>query len=88
MKQLYWSSDKATGNSISFEAELRVDHIGIHAAPGATFSINGNGQFVIGGTGIFEINLENKGSYIYSINCIDANSHFVLIDYSGKGVTL
>jgi hypothetical protein len=88
MKQLYWSPDIATGNSINFEAGLRVDHIGIHAAPGATFSINGNGEFVIGGTGIFEINLENKESYIYSIKCIDANKHFVLIDYSGKGVTL
>jgi hypothetical protein len=88
MRQLYWSPTEAKEKTIDFEAGLRVDHIGIHAAPGATFSINGNGEFVIGGTGIFEINLENKGSYIYSIKCINPNNHFVLIDYSGKGVTL
>lgn len=87
MRQIY-KNQSNTAWTETFDANLRVDHIGIHAAPGAQFSINGNGVFVIGGTGIFEINLEGKGSYIYSITCLYDNDHFVLIDYSGKGVAL
>lgn len=87
MRQIYKDQSK-TAWTETFDADLRVDHIGIHAAPGALFSINGNGTFVIGSTGIFEINLEGKGSYIYSVECLSDNDHFVLIDYSGKGVTL
>lgn len=87
MKQIVWSSE-TTEKSMEFDTSLRVDHIGIHAAPGAKFRINGSGEFVIGGTGIFEINLKDKGSYIYSVECLEDKGHFVLIDYSGKGVVL
>ena len=69
MRQIYKDANQTKWeitelNDINLE-DLRIDHIGIHAAPGAKFQINGNGTFLIGGTGIFEINLEGKGSYIH-----------------------
>lgn len=92
MKQIYKPKNESSWEILELDGvkleDLRVDHIGIHAAPGAQFKINGNGNFFIGGTGIFEINLEGKNTYIHSIKCIRNNNHFVLIDISGKGVTL
>ncbi len=84
MRQTFLSQ----GETLIFEDPWKIDHIGIHAAPNSKFQINGDGEFYVGGTGIFEINLEGKNSYIKSIKCLDSQKHFVLIDYSGKGVTL
>lgn len=69
-----------------FTNEDKIDHIGIHAAPGSKFQINENGTFLISGTGVFEINLEGKGSYIYSIECLENLGSKIIIDCSGKGV--
>ena len=92
MRQIYKNANQTNWEITKLDdidlEDLRIDHIGIHAAPGAKFQINDNGTFLIGGTGIFEINLEGKGSYIHQIACLDNNNHFVLIDISGKGVRI
>lgn len=44
-----------------------VVHLGIQGAPQTICTINSQGKINIGPTGIFELDLENKGSYITSV---------------------
>jgi hypothetical protein len=87
LKQYIKSADDKSWE-IEFSESWKVDHIGIHAAPGSTFKINGTGGICVNGTGIVEINLEGMNKYVYLLSCSENMDHPVLIDISGKGVEI
>lgn len=48
-----------------------ISHLGIQCRPGLSFKINNSGNFIIGNTGIFELELDNDMPTIFSIQYND-----------------
>lgn len=59
--------------------------IGIRALEGSRFSINNSGEIEIGPTNIYEIDLTNKYSYIYSLECLELVGAKAYIDLVEEG---
>lgn len=64
-----------------------VVRLGIQAEPGATFKINSGNDIVMGGYGIYELDLTGLEGYISSLIFQDlkGRSAFVDIVYEGSG---
>lgn len=60
-----------SGNIDNLNEELaqytNISHLGIQGRPGLSFKINNSGNFIIGNTGIFELELDKDMPTIISI---------------------
>lgn len=67
-------------NKTTIDFSKLVIHIGIQGAPKSIYRINNGSNIILGPSGIFEMDLEGRGSYITSLTIEEDSNHRTIID--------